>query len=116
MLNTQFLPHHIVGDTHFYESRAVKVILDYLRTAYDKSDPALWGPLINCPKRFVPNMVVREVWQGWQGWQKEFCLIKSFLGKALELSRFIKVLLYARVARRVPDGQQNLWYNRPHSR
>jgi len=61
------IPYHIVGDTHFYESRAVKVILDYLRTACDKSDPALWGPLINRPKRYVPNTVVCEVQLG--GWE-----------------------------------------------
>lgn len=66
-LAEQGIPYTIVGDTHFYESRDVKVILDYLRTVCDKSDPALWGPLINRPKRFVPNTVVREVQQG--GWE-----------------------------------------------
>ncbi|MCF8567896.1 ATP-dependent helicase [Alicyclobacillus tolerans] len=60
------IAYQIVGDTHFYESRDVKVILDYLRTVCDKSDPGLWGPLIKRPKRFVPNTVVREVQQG--GW------------------------------------------------
>jgi len=66
-LAEQEIPFQIIGDTHFYESHTVKVILDYLRTACDKSDPALWGPLINRPKRFVPNAVVREVQEG--GWE-----------------------------------------------
>lgn len=66
-LAEQGIPYHIVGDTHFYENCDVKVILDYLRTAQDKSDPTLWGPLINCPKRLVPQTVVREVQRG--GWQ-----------------------------------------------
>lgn len=66
-LAEQGIPYQIIGDTHFYESRAVKVILDYLRTGCDKSDPALWVPLINRPKRFVPNTVVREVQEG--GWE-----------------------------------------------
>ncbi|MCF8567678.1 ATP-dependent helicase [Alicyclobacillus tolerans] len=66
-LAEQAIPYHIVGDTHFYENCDVKVILDYLRTAQDKSDPRLWGPLINRPKRLVPQTVVREVQRG--GWQ-----------------------------------------------
>lgn len=66
-LAEQDIPYQIIGDIHFYERRAVKVILDYLRTACDKSDPTLWGPLINRPKRFVPNTVVREVQEG--GWE-----------------------------------------------
>lgn len=63
VLAEQGIPYQIIGDTHFYESRAVKGIL----TVCDKSDPALWGPLINRHKRFVPNTVVREVQEG--GWE-----------------------------------------------
>ena len=63
-LSERGVPHHIVGDTHFYENCDVKVILDYLRTAQDKSNPTLWGPLINRPKRLVPQTVVREVQRG----------------------------------------------------
>ncbi|MCL6441847.1 MAG: ATP-dependent helicase [Alicyclobacillus sp.] len=60
------IPYHVVGDTHFYEHRDVKVILDYLRTTQDTSDPAVWGHLLNRPKRFIPIAVVKEVQQG--GW------------------------------------------------
>lgn len=62
------IPYQIIGDTHFYEGRDVKVILDYLRTTQDKSDPALWAPLLNRPKRFISNAVVKQVQSG--GWEE----------------------------------------------
>ncbi|MCL6598918.1 MAG: UvrD-helicase domain-containing protein [Alicyclobacillus macrosporangiidus] len=61
------IPYHVVGDTHFYEHRDVQVILDYLRTTQDTSDPSVWGHLLNRPKRFIPISVAREVQQaGWE--------------------------------------------------
>lgn len=63
----QNIPYNVVGDTHFYESRSVKVILDYLRTTQDTSDPAIWGHLLNHPKRFIPRTVVNQVTE--QGWE-----------------------------------------------
>lgn len=55
------IPYQVVGDSHFYEHRDVKVLLDYLRTTHDTSDSSMWGPLMNRPKRFIPYAVVKEV-------------------------------------------------------
>ncbi|WP_277093880.1 ATP-dependent helicase, partial [Alicyclobacillus mali (ex Roth et al. 2021)] len=61
------IPYHVVGDKHFYESPDVKIILDYLRTTQDTSDPTVWGHLLNRPKRYIPIDVVHEVQHG--GWE-----------------------------------------------
>ncbi|KPV45662.1 ATP-dependent helicase [Alicyclobacillus ferrooxydans] len=83
------IAYQIVGDSHFYESRDVKVILDYLRMVCDKSDPTLWGPLINRPKRFVPNAVVRDVQQG--GWEavKNHEKCQAFIRTITELEKHL---------------------------
>nr|WP_242549409.1 ATP-dependent helicase [Alicyclobacillus mali (ex Roth et al. 2021)] len=66
-LADQDIPYHVVGDKHFYESPDVKIILDYLRTTQDTSDPTVWGHLLNRPKRYIPIDVVHEVQHG--GWE-----------------------------------------------
>ena len=43
LLAERDIPYHVVGDVHFYESRDVKVILDYLRTTQDTTRPDRMG-------------------------------------------------------------------------
>ena len=65
-LDDRDIPYHVVGDSHFYESRDVKAILDYLRTTIDQSNPSTWAYLLNRPKRYIPREAVQEVAAG--GW------------------------------------------------
>ncbi len=65
-LDDRDIPYHVVGDSHFYESRDVKAILDYLRTTIDQSNPSTWAYLLNRPKRYIPRETVQEVAAG--GW------------------------------------------------
>ncbi len=61
------IPCQVVGDVHFYESRDVKVVLDYLRTTLDTSDSSIWAPLLNRPMRFLASSTVNELRsRGWE--------------------------------------------------
>jgi DNA helicase-2/ATP-dependent DNA helicase PcrA len=82
------IPYQVVGDKHFYENHDVKTLLDYLRITQDHSDPGVWLPLLNRPKRFIPKQVIEEVKAG--GWDAVMAHPKcqAFRETVEELSRY----------------------------
>lgn len=66
-LSDRNIPHHIVGDKHFYESGDIKVVLDYLRAAAGH-DPKVWfRSVINRPRRFIKREEITQLeGAGWE--------------------------------------------------
>ncbi|WP_273369031.1 ATP-dependent helicase, partial [Alicyclobacillus herbarius] len=82
------IPYQVVGDKHFYENHDVKTLLDYLRITQDHSDPGVWVPLLNRPKRFISKQVIEQVKAG--GWDAVMAHPKchAFRETVEELSRY----------------------------
>lgn len=91
------IPYQILGDSHFYESRDVQVILGFLRTAQDTSDSSVWVPILNKPNRFISRAVIKEVSDG--GW--------DVLRRHEKCQSFVKVI--DQVQKRTNPGEAIEW-------